>query len=282
MARSLRIAFTSTQSNEDPAQELIPANVFYPHEGLYATGGGATSTSPHRNVIQGWANGTTGDYAGANGLTQTSATAYDSNVGTLVAGTATSLNVLQAVNEWLGGTYENYGFMVRRTSATGTATFHSKEAVNTSFRPRLVLTTTGGTVTLGATSDTHTTGSLTVVQSPNNLTMQAGASGFILLYFDLSAVTGTVTAASLQLTPSANATVTVGVYRTDMDQLMVCMASPLPEISRLRSTMLASPLLPIQVSKLAAVTLPLLIGFGRLSHLSSGNTSLSSETRNTR
>lgn len=220
MARSLRIAFTSTQSNEDPAQELIPANVFYPHEGLYATGGGATSTSPHRNVIQGWANGTTGDYAGANGLTQTSATAYDSNVGTLVAGTATSLNVLQAVNEWLGGTYENYGFMVRRTSATGTATFHSKEAVNTSFRPRLVLTTTGGTVTLGATSDTHTTGSLTVVQSPNNLTMQAGASGFILLYFDLSAVTGTVTAASLQLTPSANATVTVGVYRTDMDQLM--------------------------------------------------------------
>jgi hypothetical protein len=219
MARRLRVAFVTTQSDTDPDQDFIPANVFYPHEGVYTNGGGATSTTPHRNIIAAWAN-TAGDYAGANGLTQTSATAYASNVGTLVSGTATSLNVLQAVNEWLDGTYDNYGFMVRRTSASGIALFHSKEAVNTSFRPRLVLTTTGGTVTLGSTSDTYVSGSLTVVQSPQNLLLQADASRYILLYFDLSAVTDTVTAASLQLTPSSSATVTVGVYRTDMDQLM--------------------------------------------------------------
>jgi hypothetical protein len=218
MARRLRVAFTVTQSDTDPEQEYIPANVFYPHEGVYATGGGATTTSPHRSVLSAWVN-TAGDYAGANGLTQSSATAYDSNVGALVSGTATSLDVLQAVDEWLDGDYDNYGFMVRRTSASGTATFHSKEAINASFRPRLVLTTTSGTVTLGATSDTNTTGSLNV--APGSVTLSAGANGYILLYFDLSAITaGTVTAASLQLTPTAAATVTVGVYRTDMDQLM--------------------------------------------------------------
>jgi hypothetical protein len=220
MARRLRVAFVTTQSDTDPDQEFIPASVFYPHEGVYATGGGATSPTPHRELIDAWANGTTGDYAGANGLTQSSATAYDSEGPALVSGTATSLDVLQAVNEWLDGTYDNYGFMVRRTSASGTAVFHSKEAINASFRPRLALNTTTGSVTLSATSDTHTTGSLNVVQSPNNATLSAGSSGFILLYFDLSAVTGTVTAASLQLTPSSSATVTVGVYRTDMDQLM--------------------------------------------------------------
>jgi hypothetical protein len=64
-------------------------------------------------------------------------------------------DVTQLVKEWISGTYPNKGMFLHAVSGSSTHVFRSREYSDQNQIPQLVITTTGGAVTLAPAADTY-------------------------------------------------------------------------------------------------------------------------------
>lgn len=159
-----------------------------------------------------------GDWRDAKDIPQGShpyavATVTDDDARRFVEWDVTSL-----VREWLGGAHRNQGMFLRGIEGRGTYVFCSRECPEESERPRLVLTTGRGVLSVAPEADSYLdrstyrslghTGELKVSDDPHHA----------LIRFDLSETIapGQVTRAALRLFTSAQyggASMEIGIFR---------------------------------------------------------------------
>ncbi|MBN1671145.1 MAG: DNRLRE domain-containing protein [Kiritimatiellae bacterium] len=184
-------------------------------EGSPGTNDGATRDYYNRGGVLPW-NHYLGDWRDADNAAQgntayASTTVYDNDTAYSVDWDVTGL-----VREWVNGTHQNQGLLLRNVSGGGTFRFRSREYGVESERPTLSVVTPGGTHTLAPDADTYLESS--TYQSLGNAEYVRVSSAPALLRFDLSGLAPgtTVSLATLRLhtyAPQYGGTTAIGVFR---------------------------------------------------------------------
>jgi hypothetical protein len=158
-------------------------------------GSGPNNAQWSRKLRLSWVHSGVGDWLDATGTPQGS-TAFAS--GSVSANGPVSFNVTSLVSKAVSSG-KNRGFYLR-SSGTRTLTFAGRTHADASMRPKLTITTGGGTITRTARCNANWSPS-SAYGTDSRASFKVLPSGWLaIVQFDLTGLTGTVTAATLTLT----------------------------------------------------------------------------------
>ncbi len=178
VSRSLLILLTLST-----AHAASPSDWF---EGTPGKDDGATRDYYNRDALLPWRN-LLGDWDDADGNPQGDKSFGSASLSRADLGHVARLDVTPLVTLWQNGAIRNQGMLIRRVSGGCNFHFHSREHEAKGHRPRLVLETAAGTLTVEPEADTYTEPS-TYRCMGNSDTLRVGQHNHTLVRFDLSDV----------------------------------------------------------------------------------------------
>ncbi len=138
-------------------------------------------------------------------------------------------DVTSLVREWMGGTYENKGMILRAVSKDGTHRFSSRSCGDHTLCPRLVVTSGNDTITLPISSDTYLrSDTYQCFGDDSELIISSDYNTLLYVNIDTLAMMGTIESARLEMySVSQEGTISsAGVFRLDQGTVQEALGRP--------------------------------------------------------